>query len=338
MNTIEYGPVMADLAGLVLTEAESHFLRDPKVGGVILFARNFANREQLRALTASLHALRSPPLLIAVDHEGGRVQRFRDGYLHLPPMRRLGGLWEQSPAKAMAAAVDVGFILAGELRRDGVDLSFTPVLDLDWGGSSVIGDRAFHSKPEVVGALARALSHGLLLAGMANCGKHFPGHGWTRADSHHELPVDERTLEAILADDARVFVDLGTPALASLMTAHVVYPAVDSKPASFSSIWLRQILRERLQFDGVIFSDDLSMQGAVGLGTVEERAQAALAAGCDMVLVCNAPEQAAKVVSAPGIMGSALSSQRIARLMPVSPPPAEAHLELARTRLQDALT
>lgn len=339
-SSAPYGPVMADIAGLTLSEAERSLLRDPKVGGVILFARNFASRAQLAALTAELHALREPPLpplLIAVDHEGGRVQRFRDGYVHLPPMRQFGKIWDQSPTRALAAATDVGFVLGGELRRDGVDFSFTPVLDLDWGESGVIGDRAFHSVPGVVTALARALSHGLLMAGIRNCGKHFPGHGWTRADSHHELPVDDRSLDAILGLDGEAFNAFGTPALASVMTAHVVYPSVDARPATFSPLWLQTVLRERFQFDGVIFSDDLSMAGAVGMGSIEERAHAAITAGCDMILVCNAPEQAQRVVACESIQANPESSRRIASLAPLGPPPSEASLDLVRKRLQRLL-
>jgi beta-N-acetylhexosaminidase len=335
-----YGPVMADIAGLTLTEGERLLLRNPKVGGVILFARNFDSRAQLAALTAELHALREPslpPLLIAVDHEGGRVQRFRGGYFHLPPMRQFGTIWDQSPTRALAAATDAGFVLAGELRRDGVDFSFTPVLDLDWGESGVIGDRAFHAEPAVVTALARALSHGLLLAGMRNCGKHFPGHGWTRADSHHELPVDDRSLEAILARDGQAFQGFGAPALASVMTAHVVYPAVDPLPATFSSLWLQTVLRERFNFDGVIFSDDLSMAGAVSMGSIEERAMSAIAAGCDMILVCNAPDQAARVVACDSIQIGPDSSRRIASLAPLGSPPSDALLKQVRERLQQLL-
>jgi len=335
-----YGPVMADIAGLNLTEDERSLLRDPKVGGVILFARNFDGRAQLAALTAEIHALRKPPLpplLIAVDHEGGRVQRFRDGYFHVPPMRQFGAIWDQSPARALAVATDAGFVLGGELRRDGVDFSFTPVLDLDWGESGVIGDRAFHPDPAVVTALARALSHGLLLAGMRNCGKHFPGHGWTRADSHHELPVDDRSLEAILAQDGEAFSAFGTPALTSVMTAHVVYPSVDARPATFSPLWLQTVLRERFKFDGVIFSDDLSMAGAVSVGSIEERALSAIAAGCDMILVCNAPEQAKRVVACDSIHNDPESSRRIAGLVPLGPPPSEALLKMVRERLQQLL-
>ena len=336
-SSAPYGPVMADIAGLTLTEAERILLRNPKVGGVILFARNFSDRTQLAALTADLHGLRNPPLLIAVDHEGGRVQRFRQGYLHLPPMRVFGTLWDQDPTRALSAATDAGFVLGGELRRDGVDFSFTPVLDLDWGESGVIGDRVFHANPAVVTALARALSHGLLLAGMRNCGKHFPGHGWTRADSHLELPVDERALETILASDGQAFSAFGSPALASVMTAHVVYPAIDPRPASFSSYWLQSILRERLQFDGVIFSDDLSMAGAVSVGAIEARAQQALEAGCDMILVCNAPEQAQRVIDCAAIEGTPEISRRIASLMPLGSAPSEPALAIARTRLQGLL-
>jgi beta-N-acetylhexosaminidase len=234
-------------------------------------------------------------MLICVDHEGGRVQRFRtDGFTPLAPMRALGELWMNDgghePGSGALAASDAasatGYVLGAELRACGVDLSFTPVLDLDHGPSGVIGDRAFHRDPRVVAVLAKSLMHGLLLAGMANCGKHFPGHGYAHGDSHHELPIDERGLDALLADDARPYAWLGS-VLASVMPAHVVYPAVDAQPAGFSERWLKRILRGDLGFLGAIFSDDLSMEGARVAGAPVDAALAALNAGCDMVLLCN---------------------------------------------------
>jgi beta-N-acetylhexosaminidase len=294
----EHAPVILDVAALALNDDDRRRLAHPLVGGMILFGRNWDSREQLAALCAEIKAVRED-LLICVDHEGGRVQRFRsDGFTHLPPMRRFGELWlkdakgrEGSGAmRAMAAATAAGYVLGAELRACGVDFSFTPVLDLDHGESSVIGDRSFHRDPRVATLLARSLMHGLLQAGVANCGKHFPGHGFVKADSHLEIPVDPRGLKAILEDDAIPYEWLGTT-LTSVMPAHVIYPKVDSLPAGFSPRWLNEILREKLHFQGAIFSDDLSMAGARRIEgrdvTFTEAAVAALGAGCDMVLLCN---------------------------------------------------
>jgi beta-N-acetylhexosaminidase len=281
-----HAPVVLDIAGTTLTAADRRRLKHPLVGGLILFARNWESRAQLTALTAAIKKVR-PDVLICVDHEGGRVQRFRsDGFTHLPPMRVLGELWMRDALAATDAATACGHVLGAELRACGVDLSFTPVLDLDHGESSVIGDRAFHRDARVVTMLAKSLMHGLLLAGMANCGKHFPGHGYVKADSHLALPVDKRSLKAILADDAKPYDWLST-SLSSVMPAHVVYPKVDAQPAGFSERWLRQILRGDLGFQGLIFSDDLSMEGAKVAGSAVDGALAALNAGCDMVLLCN---------------------------------------------------
>ena len=288
--TARLGPVMLDVGGLVLSADDRRRIGHPNTGGVILFARNFESRRQLVALVDAVRALH-PDLLIAVDHEGGRVQRFRtDGFVHLPSMRRIGALWDADPERgaltATSAATAAGFVLAADLVACGIDLSFTPVLDLDHGPSTVIGDRSLHRDPRVVSLLAKSLMHGLLLAGMANCGKHFPGHGHVAADSHVDTPVDERDLGTILADDALPYAVLGG-ALAAVMPAHVIYPRVDAAPAGFSRVWLREILRGRLGFDGAIFSDDLSMEGASAAGDVVSAGHAALDAGCDMVLVCN---------------------------------------------------
>jgi len=264
-----HAPVVLDVAGLALDDADRRRLRHPLTGGLILFTRNWRDRRQLTELTAEIKSIR-PDVLICIDHEGGRVQRLRtDGFTHLPPMRALGELWMNdgrrgAGAGAMAAldaATAAGHVLGAELRACGVDLSFTPVLDLDHGPSGVIGDRAFHRDPRVVAALARSLMLGLLQAGMATCGKHFPGHGHVRGDSHLEVPVDRRSLDAILNDDARPYAWLST-VLASVMPAHVIYPKVDAQPAGFSARWLRGILRNELGFEGAIFSDDLSMEGA----------------------------------------------------------------------------
>jgi len=292
-----HAPVVLDIAGTSLNADDRRRLKHPLTGGLILFARNWADRAQLTALTAEIKAIR-PDVLVCVDHEGGRVQRFRsDGFTHLPPMRALGELWMRDALAATDAATACGHVLGAELRACGVDLSFTPVLDLDHGGSSVIGDRAFHRDARVATMLAKSLMHGLLLAGMANCGKHFPGHGHVAADSHLALPVDKRSLKAILADDAQPYAWLST-SLASVMPAHVVYPKVDALPAGFSERWLRQILRGDLGFQGAIFSDDLSMEGAKVAGSATDGAIAALNAGCDMVLLCNQSLNGGKPVDA----------------------------------------
>jgi beta-N-acetylhexosaminidase len=285
-----HAPLVLDVAGLALNDADRRRLRHPLTGGLILFARNWQDRRQLVELTSEAKSIR-PDLLICVDHEGGRVQRFRtDGFTVLSSMRTLGQLWMRDAMRATDAATATGHVLGAELRACGVDLSFTPVLDLDHGGSTVIGDRAFHRDARVVGVLAKSLMHGLLLAGMANCGKHFPGHGHVRADSHVDIPVDRRSLKALLSDDAAPYGWLST-SLASVMPAHVVYDKVDSRPAGFSRRWLQDILRTQLGFGGAIFSDDLSMAGARQLDgrdlSYTEAAVAALQAGCDMVLLCN---------------------------------------------------
>ncbi|MDD0810713.1 beta-N-acetylhexosaminidase [Curvibacter sp. RS43] len=294
----EHAPLILDVAGTELSAADRRRLAHPLTGGVILFARNWQNRAQLLALASAIKSVRDD-LLICVDHEGGRVQRFRtDGFTHLPPMRAFGELWMHDGkggpgAGAMAAtnaATAAGYVLGSELRACGVDFSFTPVLDLDWGESGVIGDRAFHRDPRIVTLLAKSLMQGLLQAGMANCGKHFPGHGFVKADSHTEIPVDKRSLKAILADDAAPYPWLSST-LTSVMPAHVIYPKVDARPAGFSSRWLQDILRRQLRFDGAIFSDDLSMEGARRLDgravSYTEAGVAALNAGCDLVLLCN---------------------------------------------------
>ena len=298
MKEAVHSPVVLDVAGLALDAEDRRRLAHPLAGGVILFARNWRDRRQLTELIAEIKALRSD-MLVCVDHEGGRVQRFRsDGFTALPAMRVLGEMWMDDgrgapgtgAMRALEAATAAGHVLASELRACGVDLSFTPVLDLDHGGSVVIGDRAFHRDPRVVATLAKSLMHGLLEAGMRNCGKHFPGHGFVRADSHTEVPIDRRSLAAILADDARPYEWLAG-SLSSVMPAHVIYPKVDANPAGFSERWLKQILRLQLDFEGAIFSDDLSMAGARRVGGVEvsyaEAATLALGAGCDMVLLCN---------------------------------------------------
>ncbi|HZW87168.1 MAG TPA: beta-N-acetylhexosaminidase [Gallionella sp.] len=284
------GPVMLDLLDTQLTPQEEEKLRHPLVGGVILFARNYESTSQLAALTAAIHAVRSPSLLIAVDHEGGRVQRFRVGFTKIPPMRDLGKIWDINPRRARHLAQQAGYVLAAELRGCGVDFSFTPVLDMDYGKSSVIGDRAFHADPQAIAELAHSLLLGLKQGGMHSVGKHFPGHGFVSADSHLDIPVDDRAFVDIELADIIPFEQMIHYGLTAVMPAHVIYPKVDSQPAGFSPIWLKKILRDQLGFTGCIFSDDLSMQGATVAGGIVQRAEAALNAGCDMVLVCNDPE------------------------------------------------
>jgi beta-N-acetylhexosaminidase len=280
------GPAVIDLQGTTLSAAERGRLLHPATGGVILFSRNYRDRAQLRALISEIRDVR-PDLLLCVDQEGGRVQRLREGFTPLPPMRRLGELWDRDAKAARAAARAAGLVIAAELAEKEIDFSFAPVLDLDYGSSTVIGDRAFHADPEAVGQLAAAFIGGLAEAGMAAVGKHFPGHGYVRADSHVDLPRDDRSLEDILKRDVLPYRAAIAAGLAGVMPAHVVYTRVDAQPAGYSAYWLREVLRGQLGFDGLIFSDDLSMRGATGAGGVAERAQLALEAGCDMVLLCN---------------------------------------------------
>ena len=293
-----HAPLILDIEGHSLTAVDRRRLTHPLTGGMILFGRNWQSRAQLTDLCADIKSIRSD-LLIAVDHEGGRVQRFRtDGFTHLPPMRALGELWSQDDKgqpgsgvlKACEAATSAGFVLASELRACGVDFSFTPVLDLDHGESGVIGDRAFARDPRLVSLLARSLMQGLLQAGMGNCGKHFPGHGAVKADSHTDIPVDKRSLKTILADDAAPYPWLGS-VLTAVMPAHVIYNRVDARPAGFSKRWLQDILRGQMGFQGAIFSDDLSMAGARQVQgqslSYTEAVLAALDAGCDLALLCN---------------------------------------------------
>jgi beta-N-acetylhexosaminidase len=290
----EHAPLIIDVAGLALTDVDRKRLANPLVGGMILFGRNWQDREQLEKLCAQVKAVRDD-LLICVDHEGGRVQRFRtNGFTHLPPMRQLGEMWMTDAMQATNAASACGYVLASELRACGVDFSFAPVLDLDYGASSVIGDRAFHRDARVAALLAKSLMHGMLLAGVGNCGKHFPGHGFVKADSHVAIPVDNRPLKDILGDDALPYGWLSAT-LTAVMPAHVIYPKVDKRPAGFSPKWLNDILRGQLGFQGAVFSDDLSMAGARRIEgrnvSYSEAAVAALSAGCDLVLLCNESAQ-----------------------------------------------
>ncbi|WP_407276756.1 beta-N-acetylhexosaminidase [Halothiobacillus sp. DCM-1] len=320
------GPLMVDVAGYALTEAERRRLRHPAVGGVILFARNFTSRAQLMDLTAEIRALRHPHLLIAVDQEGGRVQRFRsDGFVHLPPMGKLGALLAQDRQAGIEAAHSLGWLMATQLRMAGVDLSFAPVLDLHRGISGVIGDRAFAREPAAIIALAVAFSAGMKEAGMSAVGKHFPGHGSIAEDSHIAHPVDTRPFATIEREDLRPFLGMIERLIPALMAAHVIYPAVDDQPAGFSRHWLKTLLRERWQYQGAVFSDDLTMAAASVAGDIVARVDAALTAGCDMALICNHPEWVDHVLAARTFAPDPVREARLARLTGHGAVPSESH-------------
>lgn len=316
MQHMALGPLIIGIEGLTLTDDDRRRLASPSVGGVILFTRNFESAAQLSRLCDSIHSLRTTPLPIFVDHEGGRVQRFRDGFTHIPAMRRLSQAYASNALHGLKAARACGYVLASELRACGVDVSFTPVLDLDHGRSEVIGDRSLGSDAATVTQLAAALMHGMQMAGMQGCGKHFPGHGWAHADSHFEQPVDERPLDEILAQDAAPYGHLGSSVIASVMPAHVVYTAVDSQPAGFSKVWLQDILRTRLGYQGVIISDDLGMAGAQSAGHVVNRATIAIEAGCDAILACNEFDDMEALINAKVAHVDPESSTRMLRLTP----------------------
>ncbi len=308
------GPVLLDLRGTTLADDERELLRHPNVGGVILFSRNFESPAQLAELARQIHAVREPRLLVCVDHEGGRVQRFRSGFTRLPAARLFGHIYDRDARRGRQLAEAAGWIMASELRAVGVDFSFAPVLDLDRGISSVIGDRAFHSDPAAVADLAGAYVQGMRKAGMAATAKHFPGHGGVAADSHVAIPVDERELAIILEEDVLPFRRLFADGIAAVMPAHVSYPHADARPAGFSTFWLKDVLRRRLGFQGLVFSDDLSMEGASVAGDYLARAHAALDAGCDMVLVCNRQEAAVQVVEGLHLGNDPVFHARMARM------------------------
>lgn len=319
-DAVSPGPIMLDIEGPVLTPADRELLREPAVGGVILFSRNYQSPAQLRDLATSIRELRRPPLLIAADYEGGRVQRFREGFTPIPPMRRLGQHYDIDPQAAVALARSCGWLIGSELRASGIDLSFAPCVDLDWGPSEVIGDRSFHARPAVVAELAIAVSRGMRDAGMAAVAKHFPGHGAVVADSHEHLPIDRRPFTQLL-DDMQPYEKLvERRILAGVMMAHIIYAQMDPLPAGFSSYWIREQLRGQIGFDGAVFSDDLSMKAALPYGSMTKRARLSLEAGCDMVLICNDRAAARSAVAALRDYSNPLSQVRLARLHGISAP------------------
>jgi beta-N-acetylhexosaminidase len=307
------GPLMIDVQGTTLTAEDRELLAHPLVGAVILFTRNFESIEQLTQLVSDIRAIRTPPLLVTVDHEGGRVQRFRTGFTRLPAMRLIGREYDLDPATGRQLARQCGWLMAAELRAVGIDMSFAPCVDLDYGVSSVIGDRAFHRDPRVVAELAIAYMGGMREAGMAATAKHFPGHGAVVPDSHVAMPVDRRPL-ADLDDDIYPYRRLIDNGLASIMAAHVIFSEVDGMPAGFSRLWMQRELRDRLGFSGAIFTDDLSMAGAAAVGGPLERAEAALNAGCDVLSLCNDRKGVLQVIDSLRGSGDPLSQVRMARL------------------------
>jgi beta-N-acetylhexosaminidase len=305
---MNFAPIMMDVSAYSLTDTEQTQLAKTSIGGVILFSRNFKSIKQIKKLINSIRAIK-PNLLIAVDHEGGRVQRFRDGFTHLPAMAKLGIAYDTNPKLAIEQAFSCGFILAYELLELGVDFSFTPVLDVDYGQSSVIGDRAFHANPKAIIDLAGGLINGMHAAGMQCVGKHFPGHGFVAADSHLDLPIDNRPLTELLPD-MTPFKQLINKGLDAIMPAHIIYSQVDDKPAGFSKKWIKQILQDELNFNGVVFSDDLSMQGAFFIDNIKDRVAISLDSGCDMVLICNHPKMVAEVINIDWGMSKKLQSMQ----------------------------
>jgi len=320
---------MVDLEGLHLTGVEADKLCDPRIGGVILFSRNFSSAGQVEDLTRAIHAVRSPSLLIAVDQEGGRVQRFRDGFTQLPPARLLGREYDLDQESARQLARCSGWIMAAELLEVGIDISFAPVVDLDLGISDVIGDRAFHRDPAAVAALATAYMHGMRDAGMMAVAKHFPGHGGVVADSHLELPEDHRDYSG-LADDLLPYARLIANGLHGIMMAHVRYPVIDRRMASLSPYWQETELRRKLGFSGVIFSDDLSMSATASCGAMPARVSEALAAGADMALICNDPDAVDRTLAEVGAIDNPAGQARLVSMRPHPSPPQQQALRGTR--------
>lgn len=317
------GPLMIDVEGLALQDEEIKRIMHPMVGGLILFTRNYKDTVQLKTLTDAIRKIRGHDFLIAVDHEGGRVQRFREGFTTIPAMRKLGEVWDKDPKRANHLAFLIGQIIATELRVFDIDFSFTPVLDVDYNESTVIRDRAFHNDIEAIKALASSILEGLKEGGMRGVGKHFPGHGYIKADSHLSVSEDERTFDEIASKDMSIFISLIKHGLNAVMPSHVLYSAVDKHPAGFSSFWLKDQLREKFHFKGAIFSDDMSMKGAILGGEMKDRILKALEAGCDMVLLCNSPQLVDEVLLH---LDWKMSSENISRLLSMkgTKEPAEA--------------
>lgn len=311
---MSYSPLMLDLAGTELTAEEKELLQHPMVGGLIFFTRNYHDAEQITELVTAIRKAATNDILIAVDHEGGRVQRFRDNFTELPAVSTLGKLYEDNPAESLQLAQQHGWLMASEVKSVGIDFSFAPVLDLDYGISDVIGERAFHQQADVVSQLAAAYIQGMRDAGMAATGKHFPGHGAIKADSHIAMPVDQRSKEAIFKADVIPFTQLFAQGLEAVMPAHVIYPQIDNQPSGFSRVWLQDILRKQLNFEGAIFSDDLSMKGASVVGGYTERAEAALEAGCDMILACNDRDGAVEILDNVSVKPNAEAARRLASM------------------------
>ena len=306
------GPLMIDVEGLILKDDDIKRIMHPMVGGLILFTRNYKDTVQLKTLTDAIRKIRGHDFLIAVDHEGGRVQRFREGFTIIPAMRKLGEVWDKDPKRANHLAFLIGQIIATELRVFDIDFSFTPVLDIDYSESTVIRDRAFHVDIEAIKALASNLLEGLKEGGMHGVGKHFPGHGYIKADSHLSISEDERTFDEIASKDMSIFISLIKHGLNAVMPSHVLYSEADKHPAGFSSFWLKDQLREKFHFKGAIFSDDMSMKGAILGGEMKDRILKALEAGCDMVLLCNSPQLVDEVLLH---LDWKMSSESITRLL-----------------------
>lgn len=307
------GPLMVDVSGLELTEDDVRLLQSPAVGGVILFARNYQDRSQLAALTGRIHVIKHPRLLIAVDQEGGRVQRFRSGFTELPPLSAFGKIYQRDRSKALHLAESTAWLMASELLEVGIDFSFAPVVDLNFGVSEVIGDRSFHRQVDTVSALANAWIRGMHRAGMASVAKHFPGHGAVAADSHMALPIDKRSYGDLLVDDLVPFQRAIEHGVKGIMTAHIIYSSMHTAPATFSSYWLQQVLRQQLGFRGAVFSDDLSMLAVADYGDIVTRTKLALEAGCDMALICNAPADSQLACAT---LTDTLSATSLTRLTP----------------------
>lgn len=312
------GPLMVDLQGKTLSQEEHEYLAHPLIGGVILFSRNYASVDQITHLTKTLHNIKQGQLLVAVDHEGGRVQRFRDGFTVLPPAGAFGTQYDNDRDHACHLAKQCGWLLAAELRSTGIDFSFAPVLDIDHGISQVIGNRAFHSNADAIATLASSFIEGIHSAGMAVVGKHFPGHGGVTQDSHKELPTDDRSQQTIFEQDLIPYVKLIGKGLDAVMPAHVVYSSIDTHLAGFSKFWLQQILRRQLNFNGVIFSDDLSMAAAASVGNYCQRVESALSAGCDMALICNNPAGVTEVLDNYQCNPSNQSNSRLSNMLATS--------------------